>query len=91
MSDIYSHGIVEATFPVGDDAGATFAAEGLDPVEYTGDDLRRFLLFDGVSPGFCSECGAEIDRIDPDAEGFDCGACAAKGTVTSVGRILCVV
>lgn len=29
------------------------------------------------NPGFCVECGAETDGVEPDARKYECGACGA--------------
>lgn len=28
-------------------------------------------------PGFCTACGAEVDGVEPDAEGYECEVCGA--------------
>lgn len=38
--------------------------------------------FDGVATAICTKCGAE-HRVEPDARGYDCDECGAKGSVTS--------
>lgn len=34
---------------------------------------RRIITTD--NPGFCVACGAEVDGVEPDADGYDCEAC----------------
>jgi len=29
------------------------------------------------NPGFCTDCGAEADGVEPDAEGYECESCGA--------------
>lgn len=31
----------------------------------------------GGSPGFCLDCGADADGVEPDAEGYQCAECGA--------------
>lgn len=33
------------------------------------------------NPGFCMECGEEVDGCEPDARGYDCEVCETKGSV----------
>jgi len=30
-----------------------------------------------VNGGFCTECGAESDGVEPDAHGYECDVCGA--------------
>ncbi len=30
------------------------------------------------NPGFCTDCGAEADGVEPDAEGYECESCGAE-------------
>lgn len=31
------------------------------------------------NPGFCIQCGAEADGVEPDAHGYECEACGEDG------------
>ncbi len=41
------------------------------------EDAARRSMFGCDNPGFCIECGAEVDGVEPDARGYDCEACGA--------------
>ena len=41
------------------------------------EDAARRSMFGADNPGFCIECGAEVDGVEPDARGYDCEACGA--------------
>jgi hypothetical protein len=30
------------------------------------------------NPGFCNECGAEVEAVEPDARKYKCGACGTN-------------
>jgi len=56
--------------------------EILDFVEIYTDDMER-LVIDSVVPGFCTNCGAETDRIEPDSRDGWCHDCG-KNRVVSI-------
>jgi hypothetical protein len=44
------------------------------------------------NPGFCMDCGAEVEGCEPDARGYDCEVCDAKGTVYGAMEVaLCII
>lgn len=47
-------------------------------------------MFDSVAMGFCAECGAEHEEVEPDARGYECQECGEK-KVASVLVLLGVI
>lgn len=41
------------------------------------EDAARRSMFGTDNPGFCIECGAEVDGVEPDARGYSCDECGA--------------
>ena len=43
----------------------------------------------GGNPGFCRACGKVMENgFEPDAEGYDCQVCEAKGTADGIMFVL---
>ena len=38
--------------------------------------------------GFCTACGGQVYGVEPDAQGYDCEACGAHGTVYGAEELL---
>jgi len=83
----FTHGAVTASLSY--DGDVTIQG-GPEEVRLSADEVAAATI--GSDPlGFCSSCGAETELHEVDAEGYDCGSCGSKGTVTSIGRILGLV
>jgi hypothetical protein len=53
------------------------------------EDAARRSMFGCDNPGFCIECGAEVDGVEPDARGYtcdECGAAAVYGACELLGE-----
>ena len=41
------------------------------------------------NPGFCLECGAEVDGCEPDARGYECECCGARAVYGAEELLIC--